>query len=929
MTKLICSLFILLALSFSAIADPGESVSISVCQQDADFNLIDALQGTPETGGVWTDPDGIEVPDGIFSPASDTPGVYTYTIDTGSGPESATVEIAVIGCFGPPPNNDCLSAQFVNPASGVPFSTFGATTDGLPHEGEENCEVNGEAQIENDVWYFYVGGCEGTATFSTVGGTNLDTKIAVYNFNCPPTTADLLACNDNFGAGYQSSVTWDILENGVYLIRLGESPGPGSGNGTFNLIENCGSSEPPPNDACENAQVIAPSPSIIFTTDGATTDGPDHTGDDTCFFWDDPEIANDVWYSYTASCDGLATVSTLGGTNLDTRIAIYLGNCPSDLSNLIDCNDDFQGFGQSQVSWDVEENQEYIIRLGNSPSFGTGSGSFALLEVCGEEPPANNVCENAEVISPAFGIPFSTFNATTNGPSHFGSPVCDFFGGSQIELDVWYEYTAGCDGTAEFSTVDGTFLDTRIAVYAGSCPDNLLNLVACNDDVGGTQSTVEWQILEGETYYLRLGEFPGQNGGSGTFNLIETCDDICVFPVIGYETVCDGLNDFNGFFVNAHVINMGNSGSFTLTSNDDDTEEVNQAGIFTFGPFENNSAASFTVESLASKGCTTTSFVYSDDCYPQNFNFNCFDAEQVITNQYVSYTSEESFTWGEPLDELSCDFDQAYMDLWYVYTATCTGEATWTNCALSEFNTRMVVYENTCENDDLLYLACSQPDDCGSGAATVTFPTFQGSTYVLRLGSAEENESGIGVFIVEQELDLVSAGADTTVVVCENVNGSVVLSQYLTDADPDGVWLDLDNTGGLLGNVLFLSALNVGETYQFGYEVSGACNSDQAVVSIQYEVCDNTNTISGRDLYSLSPNPANGYTRLRVPAAVGNLQISILEVSGRTVYEQSVNAASDWVDLQLPANLSTGLYFVRVNELQRNHQEILKLVIRK
>src|SRR5690606_7125968 len=132
-------------------------------------------------------------------------------------------------------------------------------------------------------------------------------------------------------------------------------------------------------------------------------------------------------------------------------------------------------------------------------------------------------------------------------------------------------------------------------------------------------------------------------------------------------------------------------------------------------------------------------------------------------------------TWGEPLDSDDCGFNQIHNDLWYVYTAACTGEVTWRNCTLSDFNTRMAVYQNTCESGDLELIACSEADECGEFAASLTFSASQNESYVLRLGSTAENESGIGVFIIEEDIELISAGSDSTIYFCTDFTGTVVL----------------------------------------------------------------------------------------------------------------------------------------------------------
>lgn len=925
---MLISMWLIAAPVFSA--DPGESTAISVCTQASSFDLFDALQGTPDTGGEWTDPDGVEVVDGVFMPGESPEGVYTYTVDVGEGPESATVEITDVNCSGSPANNACSDAQFINPASNIPFSTFGATTDGLPHLGLENCEIDGQSQIENDVWYLYLANCDGSATFSTVGGTTLDTKVAVYSFACPPTTDDLLACNEDFGGGYQSSVNWEIESGQIYLIRLGESPGPGSGNGTFNLTEICEGEEPPANQFCEDATAVFPDPAIAFSTFNATTDGPDHEDDNTCTIFDSGVIANDVWFSYTATCEGTATMSTMDGTSLDTRIAVYSETCPEDLSNLVACNDDYQGFGQSHVSWDISTGDQFLLRIGNPEMVNGGSGTFSLMENCGDLITENDDCAQAESISPAFGIPFNTVGATTDGPSHFENIHCTFFGGPQIDKDVWYEYTASCDGIAEVSTVDGTILDTRLAVYAEYCPEDLLNLIVCNDDADGeTQSAVEWNVVEGDTYIIRLGEFPGSGGGSGTFNLAETCTEVCAMPVIGYQTICNGLDDFESYYVSATVITIGNSAPYQITpSIGDDVIEITETGEYVFGPFANNSPVFFTVESLNDETCVEVSYELSTNCYPDNYNFTCGDVFQAFTNQYTSYTNEDSFTWGDTLDTEECGFGQIHNDLWYVYTASCTGEVTWSNCAFSEFDSRMAVYENTCEGGDLELVACSEPDDCGEFSSSLTFSAFQGGNYVLRLGSTSENESGNGVFIIEEEIELVTAGQDTTVQYCTDITGTVLLNQILGGEDTGGNWIDADTSGALLGNVLVLDDLEGPGTYHFDYQVAGPCNDDVATVTVVYDICDGISQEQESKRYQLFPNPANSYFSIGMGEGNQGVEMEMYDVSGRSVMNRSLyNQSSGVVSVNLGEGIPAGIYFVRLQD-KTGYAEIHKLVIK-
>ena len=59
--------------------DAGENGTLVACTGSGDLDLFSALEGSPETGGQWYDPDG-NSNDGMFDPDVDTEGVYMYVL---------------------------------------------------------------------------------------------------------------------------------------------------------------------------------------------------------------------------------------------------------------------------------------------------------------------------------------------------------------------------------------------------------------------------------------------------------------------------------------------------------------------------------------------------------------------------------------------------------------------------------------------------------------------------------------------------------------------------------------------------------------------------------------------------------------------------------------------------------------------------------
>lgn len=84
-----------LVISVTSGPDAGEDGSLVLCQNSAAQDLFGSLGGTPQPGGSWTP--ALASGTGVFNPAVDSAGTYTYAFD-GSNPcdnDSATVTVTV------------------------------------------------------------------------------------------------------------------------------------------------------------------------------------------------------------------------------------------------------------------------------------------------------------------------------------------------------------------------------------------------------------------------------------------------------------------------------------------------------------------------------------------------------------------------------------------------------------------------------------------------------------------------------------------------------------------------------------------------------------------------------------------------------------------------------------------------------------------
>ena len=86
--------------------------------------------------------------------------------------------------------------------------------------------------------------------------------------------------------------------------------------------------------------------------------------------------------------------------------------------------------------------------------------------------------------------------------------------------DIWFLYVAPSSGSVHFTTCDGNSFDTSMALYKGSCD----NQVACNGDSDGETgcqayySAIDYDVENGETYYVRIGGWQGATG-EGTLTI--------------------------------------------------------------------------------------------------------------------------------------------------------------------------------------------------------------------------------------------------------------------------------------------------------------------------------------------------------------------------------------------------------------------------
>ena len=125
-------------------------------------------------------------------------------------------------------------------------------------------------------------------------------------------------------------------------------------------------------------------------------------------------------------------------------------------------------------------------------------------------------CATAQVIVGTGPFAFDNTAATTDGVP---DPACNASGQSDISKDVWFQWTATSSANFNVSTCGQVTIDSKVAVYDGSCGGIVL---ACNDDAcSSLQSSLDFTATNGNTYIIRVGNYPAgtQTPGTGTITI--------------------------------------------------------------------------------------------------------------------------------------------------------------------------------------------------------------------------------------------------------------------------------------------------------------------------------------------------------------------------------------------------------------------------
>ncbi|MFO0782621.1 MAG: hypothetical protein U0636_02940 [Phycisphaerales bacterium] len=718
--------------------------SVITCNDDGDASCLVTSTGFPYASRVdfaATAGTTYYVAIGGYSDADLGSGTFTITV---CAAEQASCDNSTQDCCVAGSAPFCSDSTCCNLVCGFDPFCCGTTWDSIcASEAASACIVCGGS-----------GGCGGGTQDCCVAGS-------------APFCSDADCCSavcaiDTFCCGTQ----WDAIcaseASALCAICAVACDGP---DANYTELELCGEDTNGGGNAADCAAEIVPYPCVIAGT-----------------YWSSTSLRDTDWYEFTI------------GTAQEVTVSLYTSGAGFCGITDTGCNLTYTVFGTSATTG-CPRSFTICLPAGTYRAVALmsvfadlpcgGASNDYILEIngvdCDASAPANDECEGAIEVPAAGGTEnFDTTFATTSGLAL--DPSCDEGFGTTFVKDVWYKWTPTCDGSAEVSTCNSATFDTRLAVYT----DCFGSLVACNDDGAGCglTSDVIFPVTTGQTYYIRVGGYSGGGTGSVSFScVVPITNDECLtatpilngttaFSTVGATTSglaldpsCDegfGTNFVNDIWFSyvatcneTVTVSTCNDATFdtrlaaysdcdgTLVACNDDGAGCGLTSSMSFtatqgttyyirvGGYSGSGSGNLTISCGSGGGGLT-----NDDCStPTNAN----DGANAFTN--VGATSGEPSTSPAECGSFGTGF---YNDVWFSYTPSFSGTATFSLCGTASFDTRLELWVG-CPDQGGVLVACN---DDGSGCtgftSLMTASVACNTKYLVRIGAYSTTGFGSG-----------------------------------------------------------------------------------------------------------------------------------------------------------------------------------------
>lgn len=495
------------------------------------------------------------------------------------------------------------------------------------------------------------------------------------------------------------------------------------------------------NDDCLGAGTITCGQTITDSTTAATDDLVDDCVTSVS--------APGVWYDFTGT-GGWVLLSTCGGSDYDTKLNVYTGDCDSLIC--VDGNDDseFCGLNSEVLLATVSGTVYHVLVQG----YDGETGIFTLTMDCPTcVPPQGTYITQSDTEADVY---WTTFNSGSDyiveyGPSGFtpgtGTTITGTVGidgppahitglTPGTDYDVYMSEDCGGSSSVEIGPY-GFTTNTDPPPVNAFCGDALP--ITCGTDLFGT--TVNSVYTPGPTCgsadINTQGVWYGFTG-TGDDALLSTCNQagydtkISVFTGPCTALVCAGGNDDGpGCGTTSQVLLATSAGTDYL--------------VLVHG--YNGASGTFTLSMLCAPGCA-----------PMPANDECANAQTVLpqlSGSCAPLQATNICAYASPLPNPPCDPFANIADMWYTFNTGANTDVTITVEALSAAEINFALYEN-----------CGSPNyiDCFiETTGPIDFTGLDTNTdYLVRIWNGGVDDAGTFSLCIEADLGTGVAEAITT-----------------------------------------------------------------------------------------------------------------------------------------------------------------------
>lgn len=383
--------------------------------------------------------------------------------------------------FTVPTNDLCQNATVLIPSQTC-IGSFGTLNSSTSSDALPTCSYY--SSISQDIWYQFTATTQ-TMTVSLPRVIDLYAGLEIRQSSC---IGNVIGCINGSDLNWFEKLTLDnYIVGQTYFVRVFND----NNSDLTTPFEICVTDLlPPSNDNCYFAIGLTPGPNCINTTgtfSGSTIANPAPN----CA----QNASQDVWYSFVATTTS-NQISISSIYQVDIAFEVYQANC--SVTSLTCINANFNNEYYLNSNYIV--GQTYFIRVINT--YATLSTSEFQICINSFPPPTNDLCTNAQILTPNYTPVGNTGNfnyATNNG----AIPSCT----SYIIGDVWYQFTANSNEmTITLNTFFGSQYDDYnggFEIYQNDCSGAMLNCVNSNA-MGTNEIYTNTNFISGQNYFLRV-----------------------------------------------------------------------------------------------------------------------------------------------------------------------------------------------------------------------------------------------------------------------------------------------------------------------------------------------------------------------------------------------------------------------------------------